>query len=222
MSGECLKNLDRVHQKTILRSRILRCSTALFLEKGFEGTTVREIADSAGILNGSLYHMFTNKEGILHGVLEELMHDLFLWTDSRFSFEERPLERLCAPLCALAYMSYHHPPLAGIISIGYKTYTIYSNLVDILNKWTYHNICSENRIYPEVHIVNLYAFAGALGNIMESFEKEPGMLDLTITMHFLIRLYFNLCEIPMEGVDSAIHNVYDVMQKEGLTIPTFT
>jgi AcrR family transcriptional regulator len=36
----------------------------LFAEKGYRATTVREIADAAGILSGSLYHHFDSKESI--------------------------------------------------------------------------------------------------------------------------------------------------------------
>lgn len=51
----------------------------LFAEKGFRATTVREIADAAGILSGSLYHHFDSKESIgdeiLQGFLNEVLAD---------------------------------------------------------------------------------------------------------------------------------------------------
>ena len=41
----------------------------LFAQKGYRATTVREIADAAGILSGSLYHHFDSKESIGHEIL---------------------------------------------------------------------------------------------------------------------------------------------------------
>jgi TetR/AcrR family transcriptional regulator, cholesterol catabolism regulator len=59
------------------RSEILRLATEVFAERGFVGATVRDIAEAAGILSGSLYHHFDSKESmleeILHGMLDGLV-----------------------------------------------------------------------------------------------------------------------------------------------------
>jgi AcrR family transcriptional regulator len=51
----------------------------LFAEKGYRATTVREIADAAGILSGSLYHHFDSKESIgdeiLSGFINQVLMD---------------------------------------------------------------------------------------------------------------------------------------------------
>ena len=57
-------------EPTERREEILALATRIFADKGYASTTVREIADSAGILSGSLYHHFPSKESMLH----EIMH----------------------------------------------------------------------------------------------------------------------------------------------------
>jgi AcrR family transcriptional regulator len=47
------------------KRRLLAVAIDLFYEKGFERTTVRDIAARAGILSGSLFHHFRNKQEIL-------------------------------------------------------------------------------------------------------------------------------------------------------------
>jgi AcrR family transcriptional regulator len=51
----------------------------LFARKGYRATTVREIADAAGILSGSLYYHFDSKESIadelLSGFINEVLAD---------------------------------------------------------------------------------------------------------------------------------------------------
>ena len=58
---------------------MVRLAGDLFAQKGFRATTVREIADAAGILSGSLYHHFDSKEAIgdeiLSGFLNEVLAD---------------------------------------------------------------------------------------------------------------------------------------------------
>ena len=45
----------------------------MFATRGFAGTTVREIADAAGILSGSLYHHFDSKESIVDELLSSFL-----------------------------------------------------------------------------------------------------------------------------------------------------
>ena len=44
------------------RADVVQLAGELFAEKGYRATTVREIADAAGILSGSLYPHFDSKE----------------------------------------------------------------------------------------------------------------------------------------------------------------
>lgn len=54
------------------RQRLLDAAEELFLEKGFEGTTVVEIGKRAGISHGSIPWHFGNKAGILYAVVVRL------------------------------------------------------------------------------------------------------------------------------------------------------
>jgi len=52
------------------RPVIVRAATALFAEKGIDGTSMREIAEAAGVREAAIYRHFTGKE--------ELARDIFL------------------------------------------------------------------------------------------------------------------------------------------------
>lgn len=58
------------------RDDLVRLAAEIFARKGFQATTVREIAREAGILSGSLYHHFDSKESILDEVLSAFLEDL--------------------------------------------------------------------------------------------------------------------------------------------------
>jgi AcrR family transcriptional regulator len=53
------------------KGRLLHEAQKLFLQKGFEKTTVRDIAAAAGILSGSIFHHFANKEEILRSAMQD-------------------------------------------------------------------------------------------------------------------------------------------------------
>lgn len=55
------------------RDRILTHSMRLFAEHGFEGTSLRMIAEAAGLQKGSLVYHFDSKEAIREAVLDQLV-----------------------------------------------------------------------------------------------------------------------------------------------------
>ena len=58
------------------RAHLVVLAGELFAQKGYRATTVREIADAAGILSGSLYHHFDSKESIGDEILREFLDDV--------------------------------------------------------------------------------------------------------------------------------------------------
>ena len=59
------------------REELLQIAGALFAQRGFKNTTVRDIADAAGILSGSLYHHFDSKESMVDELLNSFQTALF-------------------------------------------------------------------------------------------------------------------------------------------------
>jgi AcrR family transcriptional regulator len=59
------------------REELLAIAAHLFARKGFRNTTVRDIADAAGILSGSLYHHFDSKESMVDEILSSFQEELF-------------------------------------------------------------------------------------------------------------------------------------------------
>ncbi|TDD66170.1 TetR/AcrR family transcriptional regulator [Actinomadura rubrisoli] len=58
------------------REHLVKLAAELFAEKGFQATTVRNIAEEAGILSGSLYHHFDSKESIVDEILAGFFNEI--------------------------------------------------------------------------------------------------------------------------------------------------
>ena len=57
------------------REVILRSALATFLERGFEGTRMVDVATRAGLAKGTLYLHFADKEALFEFVLQELLSE---------------------------------------------------------------------------------------------------------------------------------------------------
>ena len=76
------------------RDELLDLAATMFAERGLRATTVRDIADSAGILSGSLYHHFKSKEQMVEEVLRDFLDWLFTRYQEIVGREADPLERV--------------------------------------------------------------------------------------------------------------------------------
>lgn len=111
------------------RDHLVKLAAELFARKGFQATTVREIAVEAGILSGSLYHHFDSKESIVDEVLRTFLEDLI----ARYRVA---LENERDPRSALSEM----------VRIGFSTLEPHRAAVTVMqNDWNYLRSLPGNR-----------------------------------------------------------------------------
>jgi AcrR family transcriptional regulator len=55
------------------KDKIIRAAEQLFSEKGFDGTSVNEIAEKAGVNKPLIYYYFKSKDGLLEFLIDTLL-----------------------------------------------------------------------------------------------------------------------------------------------------
>ncbi len=58
--------------KIARRNQIIESAIAIIAQKGFQRTTIKDIAQHAGIADGTIYNYFANKEALLFSIMERL------------------------------------------------------------------------------------------------------------------------------------------------------
>lgn len=104
------KTISAPAESVEARERILAASTKLFATKGARGTTIREIADEAGVNSQLLYYYFEDKAGLARAVVDqagERVHSLLLSAAQRSG---TPRERLEAFIVAWVQLILAHAP----------------------------------------------------------------------------------------------------------------
>lgn len=85
-----------VSDPTGARGRLLKEAARLFREKGYERTTVRDLAAAVGIQSGSLFHHFRTKEEILKAVMVETIRLNTALMQSAMEAADTPRDKLRA------------------------------------------------------------------------------------------------------------------------------
>jgi AcrR family transcriptional regulator len=62
---------ESAHPRRDRREDILQASLHLFAERGFHGTSMRDIARAADITEGLIYHYFASKRDLFRAIIEE-------------------------------------------------------------------------------------------------------------------------------------------------------
>lgn len=70
------------------RQKILECSLALFAEKGYLNTPVRDIIDSSGFGTSTFYKYFNNKEDVLKTLLANFLEQIINSVNDYYKKEE--------------------------------------------------------------------------------------------------------------------------------------
>ncbi|MFJ5777236.1 TetR/AcrR family transcriptional regulator [Streptomyces sp. NPDC093094] len=76
------------------RRELLDTAAEVFAEQGYNATTVRKIADHAGMLAGSLYYHFDSKESMLEEILRGFLDELWDGYDTVLGARLGPRETL--------------------------------------------------------------------------------------------------------------------------------
>ena len=59
------------------RAELLATAAEVFASQGYSATTVRQVADAAGILGGSLYYHFDSKESMVDEILRTFLDEMW-------------------------------------------------------------------------------------------------------------------------------------------------
>lgn len=89
-----------------VRNKILMAARELFASQGYKKTTIRQIVEKSGVLIGSIYHFFKNKEDIFQSLVLDLFNKCEVLVNERISKDESPALRY-AVMCVIELKAIH-------------------------------------------------------------------------------------------------------------------
>lgn len=97
------------------RAHVIETAALMFHEKGYEATTIQDIADAVGLLKGSLYYYFASKEDLLFEVLQEVHQAALEAVFEAIEPEHDPLQVIRAFVETLAQFNADNKVKMGIL-----------------------------------------------------------------------------------------------------------
>ncbi|MEM7408678.1 MAG: TetR/AcrR family transcriptional regulator [Myxococcota bacterium] len=170
------------------RRRILDVSAGLFLERGYAGTSLREIAAAVGMKPGSLYYHFASKEALLEAILRHGI-DVMVVAFSAAAADHRDAparERFAAHVRAHLGALFEHGPYTAAHVTTFRTAPTPVMAAIVPQRDAYEAMWSELlasfvrdgaiRSDTTVGLARLLLF-GAMNASVEWFDRERGSLD---------------------------------------------
>ncbi|WP_393063472.1 TetR/AcrR family transcriptional regulator [Streptomyces sp. LN549] len=96
------------------RAELLATAAGVFAAQGYNATTVRRIADAAGMLAGSLYYHFDSKEAMLDEILTAFLDELWACYDTVLAAGLGPRETIGALVIQSFRQIDRHGPAVAI------------------------------------------------------------------------------------------------------------
>jgi AcrR family transcriptional regulator len=170
------------------RTRILETARKLFLEKGFEQTTTRDIASLASIAAGTLFNYFPSKEELGTTLLAEALDEAksdFL--DKRRGEEDLAELLFAHAMAGLRVLAPYRTAVAPIIEVG-------------MSPFASNGSCEGNRIRSE----HLETVADLIANSRQHTQPSFVVMHLYWTLYLGVLAFWSGDESPNQEDTLAI------------------
>ena len=170
------------------RARILDEAAALFLQQGYDATSLRHIADAVGMKAGSIYYHFASKDELLTEILRRgiAVMDTAFDEAERSTTRRSPIVRVEAHVRAHLAALFENGPYTAAHVMTFRTApdAVRAEIVPVRDayeaRWTemLRRLQADGKIPPnvDVNVARLILF-GAMNSSVDWFDTTRGSLD---------------------------------------------
>lgn len=189
----------REHSKQI-RQKILATAKDLLVTQGYKKTTIRNIVQHSGVLTGSIYHFYQNKEAIFAEMLASIIHHCIEKIDACCG-DETPAFKY-AVICEVELTKMRDD--ARICEIYYECYhsrVIFEKMAELFARYA-HQLFG-TRFTEEEYRHKAVLIKGAMGACITAFYFD-NPIDDDAARAEVIYLALRLFGVPEAEVEATI------------------
>ncbi len=183
------------------RERITEAAIAVFAEKGYRSSRVSDVAQAAGVADGTIYLYFKNKEDLLLSIFEEKMELLLSELHAELANIGCPLEKIRTYVKSHFDLLRTHPELAQVFQVELRQSHKFLREYRPEPLWAYLNVFSDivqeaqadGLIRADVDpFISKWAFFGALDelSIQWVLSRNRDRFDLDAAAKQVVDTFF--------------------------------
>ncbi len=177
----------------LTQQKMLRAAVALFLEKGYEGTTTAEIARTAGMTASSFFRAFPSKEALLLELVRWMFGGQFALAEQHSGVQD-PVFLYAVETALQLHIAELTEPLRELYVVGYSL----PSTSAYIYRSTAQRLQSIFAPYlPEAQAKDFYEMEIASASMMRGFMSVP--CDLYFTMEAKIRRFLD-CSLKLYNI----------------------
>ena len=200
----CLSNFVPPSKTDILKSKVLHAAAKLFLERGYAASTVRDIADAAGVNTSAMIRVVKNKENIMCDLVRFVLESQFEATEKMLcGITEDKFLLYAAETTLQLYMAESAEKIRELYNAAYSMPESFAVIMGaITGKLQY--IFGDH--LPHLAPKDFYELEIATGGVMRGFMTVPCDLYFTIDrkVRRFIECTFRIFCVPQEKIEEAI------------------
>lgn len=200
--GECGRSLTESKRMGGQAGEIVLAARKLYETQGVAATTVKNIAEEAGVTRELVYYYFENKQALTDAVLDDYVEDLvesaIVWNESR-EFGDTPgsLKKCIAAFRRALYDSNGPRPMIGVLEeLGVRDafdVRAVRETVDCINA----HIVTEYAAYHEIEIELVYEmFCVVIFGLVGLVKINPDITDDALMK--VVEQTLHLDMVPLE------------------------
>lgn len=196
-----------------VRNKIIKISRKLFLEQGYEHTTVRQVLKKAGLSTGSLYHFFKNKEEILLFSLKDALLEMSSLTDSIAVKYHEPMLRYALGIAIGISEIFKYKRLFNFYHAVYKNETAENFMISLKVARMKNLLRDLNLHFTDNEIQSrVLAIHGATRALMLATINKQLSADLNDLYALIIRIALSEFNITRNKINTIIKLTTTIMQ----------
>ncbi len=201
------------------RRRILEESMKLFLEQGYEKTTTRQILQRVGILNGSLYNIYRNKEAIFTDIILMSLREVMEQAPKHVPETSDKIDLLTYLLCIEIYLSKRSKRIAELLCIANENWNVRTRVDAAVMEWARTaGAVNEENGEIEYPLLRLNACTGATFMFIEMMANEADSVDEKSAMTIVVELVNALAHRTDVDVGSKVSSLISSFSREEIVV----
>jgi len=197
--------------------KVISASKKLFAVRGYDKTTTRQIAEAAGILYGSLFHLFPTKEDILEGVMISIYTEALEEAEKHLKGKKEIIITVGYPAALELYAAYEEPQASELLFEAHSSWKVMNGLVDRSMDWMESRLngfsSDEEKESYRLNNILIWGCLGAL--ISECHHGQPRGFE--VALRSILKVICSLNDIPIEDADLMVTQLQEVL-RDGKTV----